>query len=121
MTAIETLRGILDRARRAPRLVQAGALGGVATGTVAGIILSSAGGMVFAVLLGGVVGALAGGVMDGDAKRERHRTRELDDIIGVTGGSLGAPPSLPSPGSERDEELASWLTEWMTPPAPRVG
>ena len=112
---------VVGRARRVPLLVGAGAGSGTLAGLAAGVMLSSGAGIVIGTLLGAALGTVAGIVMDGDDKRAQRRTRELDDIIGVTSGSLGAPPSLPPPNSERDQELASWVTEWMTPPAPRVG
>jgi hypothetical protein len=78
-------------------------------------------GLILGLSLGATVGIVCGVVMDRDEQRTSRRTRELDDIIGVTSGSLGAPPSVPPPEYdhvERERELASWVTEWMTPPPP---
>jgi len=63
-----------------------GALVGGLVGVAAGPVGVAAG-----ALLGGIVGALAGAVLDDDASRRAARTRELDAVIGVSGGTIGAP------------------------------
>jgi hypothetical protein len=60
--------------------------------------------------------------MHREQTRERARTEHLDDIIGITNGSMGTPPgSIPPEPFDADPELASWAHEWLTPPPPAVG
>jgi hypothetical protein len=120
--------------RRVPVLVKAGAVCGLLAGLPIGMMVSAPVGIVFGLSLGASVGIMAGIVMDRDEKRSSHRTKQLDDIIGVTSGSLGAPPSIPPPAPLPDDEdetecvdgrmseveLKAWVTEWMTPPPPHV-
>jgi hypothetical protein len=114
--------------RRVPVLVKAGAGCGVLAGLPIGMMVSAPVGIVFGLSLGASVGIMAGIVMDRDEKRSSHRTKQLDDIIGVTSGSLGAPPPSvhPPPMDEEEDgrlsevELKAWVTEWMTPPPPHV-
>jgi hypothetical protein len=101
-------------------LVKAGVICGIAVGLTLGMMVSTPAGIVFCVSLGATIGIVAGVVMDREEKRSNLRTKQLDDIIGVTRGSLGAPPSAP-PHFEKEEELKSWVSEWLTPPAPHVG
>ena len=63
--------------------------------------------------------------MQRDDERGSRRGKELDDIIGVTGGSLGTPPGTIPPGDlrrfeEDGIEHSSWIAEWLTPPPPAV-
>jgi hypothetical protein len=110
---------------RAPMLVKAGAVSGLLAGLSVGLMVSAPAGIMVGISLGASIGIVAGVVMDREEKRSNERTRHLDDIIGVTSGSLGAPPSvLPPPldeDREREQELRSWVTEWMTPPPPHPG
>ena len=69
----------------------AGTIGGAAVGTLGGPAAA-----IIGAVFGGVAGALAAGAMDSQSERERVRTAELDETIGVTGGDLGAAsPSQP--------------------------
>lgn len=63
-----------------------GAIAGAALGAIAGPP-----GMAVGSVLGGVVGAIAGAAVARESERIGARTRELDEQIGVTAGSLGAP------------------------------
>lgn len=122
-----TLRAALD----APSLVKVGAGSGLLAGLTLGFMVSAPVGIVLGLSLGATVGIVAGIVMDRDDQRSGQRNRQLDDIIGVTSGSLGAPPSIHPPAPDDDEpppmsaeekeaELRSWVTEWMTPATPAV-
>jgi hypothetical protein len=128
MSAIlRRVSGLLRAALEAPSLVKVGAGSGLCAGLTLGFMVSAPVGIVLGLSLGATVGIVAGIVMDRDDKRSNHRTRQLDDIIGVTSGSLGAPPSIhpPPPGDDEDAPLSlaereAWVTEWMTPPPPHV-
>ncbi len=121
---------VRDVFARVPPLVKVGACSGILAGASIGMMVSPMIGFVFGVSLGASAGILAGIVMDSEDKRRSLRTRKLDDIIGVTSGSLGRPsrpPPLPwerqrerETQRARARELDSWVTEWMTPPAPHV-
>jgi hypothetical protein len=126
MTGANTgVKGIFGRVIRAPLLVKAGAACGIVAGVTLGFMLSAAAGVVLGVVFGGTIGIVAGVVMDRDEKRSSHRTRVLDDIIGVTSGSLGRTRAIssipPPPEVDREQELESWVTEWLTPGPPQVG
>jgi hypothetical protein len=55
--------------------------------------------------------------MHRDEGRRAARGRELDEIIGVAGGDMGAAPvSMPPPPPE--PAPAEWMSEWLTPPPP---
>ena len=67
---------------------------GVASGAVAGALLGAVAGppgVVAGAVIGAAAGAVAAFALDNEAERQAARTRELDDEIGVTGGTLGAP------------------------------
>jgi hypothetical protein len=71
-----------------------GALAGAALGSMAGPAGAAAG-----AILGGVVGAFAAKIADEEADRVSLHDGELDAIIGVNGGEIGAsnlehPPAL---------------------------
>jgi hypothetical protein len=59
-----------------------------------------------------------------EARTVRHR--ELDEIIGITRGSMGAGPIVIRQKDEDDEVTPvystkeAWLAEWLTPPPPKV-
>ena len=107
--------------KKVPPLVRVGAVSGALGGASVGVMTGTPAGVLLGLVLGVGAGTVAGVVMDRDDKRSSHRTRQLDDIIGVTNGSLGAPPSVPSRSEEDHErELRAWVTEWLTPPAPPV-
>lgn len=96
-----------------------GLLAGLVTGMVAGI-----GGALVGMQAGFVAGMIAGTVMHRDEHRRSVRSRELDSIIGVGGGDLGAAPiaiptATPAPADVSTRE--QWLAEWLTPPPPMAG
>lgn len=96
--------------------------GGLVGGVAMGAMTSHAIGMVLCGMFGGALGLICGHVMDREESRARARTRELDDIIGITNGSMGAPPgSIPPPAPDDSAELEIWAREWLTPPPPAVG
>jgi hypothetical protein len=110
--------------KRAPLLLRAGILCGLVTGLAVGAMGSPlAAGLLGGAFVGGLIGTIAGFAMHLTDQRRVHRTKQLDDIIGVTSGSLGtAPGSIPPGDLERDPEdvleLESWKSEWLTPPPP---
>jgi hypothetical protein len=94
---------------------------GVVLGLAAGVLLGMVAGLagVFLGLAAGAgAGFLAGAAMHRDEGHRAARVRELDAIIGVTGGDLGAAPvSMPPPEASPSE----WMAEWLTPPPPVAG
>ena len=93
---------------------------GTILGLTAGILLGMVAGIA-GVLLGLMAGAaasvLAGAAMHRDDWQRAERVRELDEIIGVAGGDMGANPvSIPPEPSPAD-----WMAEWLTPPPPVAG
>lgn len=72
-----------------------GALAGAAVGAVAGPPGAIAG-----AVIGGVVGVLAGAALENQADVTAARDEELDDEIGVNGGTMGA-PNLEHPPASR--------------------
>jgi nucleotide-binding universal stress UspA family protein len=72
-----------------------GAVAGVATGALAGPAGAIAGGAI-----GTVIGAIAGAVMKREDARADAHDHELDDVIGVTRGTLGTPPETKRPSKE---------------------
>lgn len=97
-----------------------GVVGGFALGAVVGPV-----GVVTGVLLGVGVGLVAGQVMAREEAKASARSRELDDIIGVTHGRIGAAPLPPSLYDTEDPPptsmLEDWASEWLTPPPPIAG
>jgi uncharacterized protein (DUF58 family) len=92
--------------------VTLGLSAGVLLGMVAGIA-----GVLLGLMAGAVAGFLAGAAMHRDEGRRAARVRELDEIIGVAGGDMGAAPvSIPPEPSPAD-----WMAEWLTPPPPVAG
>jgi len=98
-----------------------GVVGGIALGAMVGPV-----GVAVGVMLGVAVGVAAGQVMAREDAKANARTRELDAIIGITHGRIGAAP-LPPPQDD-DPELEvmpqsreEWAAEWLTPPPPVVG
>jgi hypothetical protein len=104
-----------------------GAILGISAGIVMGIMAGATGGII-GLCVGAVAGAIAGTAMLRDEGHRAARSRELDAIIGVHGGNIGAAPvSMPPPALE-DESLEEepgarerWLAEWLTPPPPVAG
>lgn len=96
---------------------------GVGLGLSTGIVTGMMGGPVGLVLgtaIGGIAGFFAGAAMFREARRRDARNRELDAIIGVCGGDLGAAP-VAMPRDPAEGSADAWLSEWLTPPPPVVG
>jgi len=93
---------------------------GIVLGVVAGGLLgmvAGLGGVLLGLLAGGAAGFLAGAAMHRAEGRRAARVRELDEIIGVAGGDLGAAPVSIPPEPAPDD----WMRDWLTPPPPVVG
>jgi hypothetical protein len=93
---------------------------GVTLGLSAGILLGMVAGIAGVVLglaAGAVAGFLAGRTMHRDEGYREARVRELDAIIGVGGGDMGAAPVSMPP----EPTPADWMAEWLTPPPPVAG
>ena len=109
--------------KRMPLMLRAGMLCGLVTGLGVGAMGSPLFvGLLGGGLVGGIIGTIAGLAMHRTEQRRDHRTKQLDDIIGVTKGTLGTTPGSIPPGDlERDGEepfeLESW-NDWLTPPPP---
>jgi hypothetical protein len=104
-------------------LVKAGAFVGTAAGAVMGAMANPHPGIAVGAFFGMVIGIFAGHVMASEDERKSARSRELDDIIGTTSGSLGRSsliPPLPSEEVLREAKNRRWVAEWLTPVAPRV-
>jgi hypothetical protein len=67
-----------------------GAASGAFIGGVIGVAAGPAG-VAAGAIIGSIAGALAGAALDQEASDQATRTRELDAVIGVSGGDLGAP------------------------------
>jgi phage tail tape-measure protein len=82
--------------------------GGASGALVGAIVGATAGppGAVAGAIVGGIAGVLVGAVIDQESSAREQRTRELDDAIGVNGGSMGA-PNLEHPPSTRGTYSAS--------------
>ncbi len=105
-----------------------GIVGGIALGAVVGPV-----GVALGMWLGVSVGAIAGKVITSEDAKSSARTRELDDIIGITHGTLGAggdalSKMVTDDGDDFDNFAASpysdretWAAEWLTPPPPVAG
>ena len=108
-----------------PGRLPTGAVAGIVCGIVGGCSVGAIVGPVGAALgfgIGLLVGFISGKVMEKDDRLSVRRTRELDAIIGVTEGSLGAGPvSLVPSQPDIPEDGGRWLSEWLTPPPPMVG
>ena len=107
-----------------PVLVKAGWLIGTMSGMAVGTMTTPPlAGMIAGALIGGICGFVAGLAMDRQETRDVRRGKELDDIIGVTQGSIGTPPGSIPPGDLRRDpenglELEGWANQWLTPPPP---
>jgi hypothetical protein len=66
-----------------------GAASGAFIGGVIGVAAGPAG-VAAGAIIGSIAGALAGAALDQEASDQATRTRELDAVIGVSGGDLGA-------------------------------
>lgn len=95
-------------------IAAAAAIAGGAAGAVAGAIGGPIG-MVAGGAIGAAIGAISGATMENDEHRHDAHERELDDDIGVTKGTIGAPESVKRPSLEvidearRDEEAKEML------------
>ena len=100
---------------------------GTILGLSAGILLGMAAGAVGAVVglaAGAAAGVFAGAAMHQHEGRAAARSRELDEIIGVSGGDLGAGPITMPPAAldvTPANTTVSWMAEWLTPPPPVAG
>lgn len=104
---------------------------GFALGLASGVIVGVMSGALFlGALIGTAVGYAAGRVMQREDEKHAERTRHLDDLIGVTSGSLGtSPESLRPPRPMPTRSILEDLTEdvdadgqcWLTPPPPALG
>ncbi|HEY1693100.1 MAG TPA: hypothetical protein VGG39_13120 [Polyangiaceae bacterium] len=92
---------------------------GTILGLAAGILLGMAAGvfgMMAGIAIGAAAGVLAGAAMHHDEEHRSARGRELDALIGVAGGDLGAAPI--SAEAVDGESAKAWMAEWLTPPPP---
>jgi hypothetical protein len=96
-----------------------GAVLGLSAGVVTGMMAGVAG-VIVGVGVGTLAGAIAGMTMHRDEGRRAARSRELDEIIGVSGGQLGAAPVMMPPAPE-ESSRSTWVAEWLTPPPPIAG
>jgi hypothetical protein len=73
---------------------------GAASGAIAGTVVGAAAGppgMAAGAIIGAAAGAMAGAALDAEGESRALRTRELDAVIGVSGGDMGAPNLLHPP------------------------
>jgi hypothetical protein len=114
---------IVSRLARLPRRpIIAGALSGVLSGIALGSYTGPVG-VVLGMWIGVAVGIITGYVLANDDAKVSVRTQELDAIIGVTTGSMGARGVVQAPDEDDQDpppysEKESWLAEWLTPPPP---
>ena len=107
-----------------PVLVKAGWLIGTMSGMAVGTMTTPPlAGVIAGGIIGGICGFVSGLAMHRQETRDVRRGKELDDIIGVTHGSMGTPPGSIPPGDLRREpedglELQGWANQWLTPPPP---
>jgi hypothetical protein len=92
-----------------------GLVGGVAVGAIQGVA-----GVVVGVVAGVGVGWIAGRVLAHEEGRRSARNRELDQIIGVTHGSLGVGPVRRSPEPDPELQAEPWGPDVLTPPPPQA-
>jgi hypothetical protein len=100
----------------------AGAMSGVVSGIALGAFTGPIG-VVLGMWIGVTVGFVAGYVLAHDHEKKSDRTRELDAIIGITHGSMGASPVITVAEDEDDDpepysSKEAWMAEWLTPPPP---
>jgi hypothetical protein len=96
---------------------------GVSAGAITGVMAGAVGTLI-GFCAGAAVGSIAGAAIYEDERRSSARSRELDAIIGVASGDLGAAPvtipPAPSESTSGVEGHERWLAEWLTPPPPVV-
>jgi hypothetical protein len=122
----------INKVKSLPRRpIVAGALGGITSGVMLGVFTGPAG-TVLGMWMGVGVGLVTGYVLAEEHQSRSIRTGELDAIIGITKGSMGAGTGISAPpppldAAEDEEEMPqystkeAWLKEWLTPPPPTVG
>ena len=101
-------------------------IAGVMCGLIAGITLGAftgPAGMSLGLLLGTTVGLVAGYMLAEEEESRMTRHKELDAIIGITRGSMGAGPIKIAQAEDDDDEplystKEAWLAEWLTPAPP---
>ena len=107
-----------------PVLVKAGWLIGTMSGMAVGTMCTPPmAGVIAGALIGGICGFVSGLAMHRQETRDVRRGKELDEIIGITHGSMGTPPGSIPPGDLRRDpedglELEGWANQWLTPPPP---
>jgi hypothetical protein len=121
---------IVSRFMTARRLPKRPIIAGVMSGLISGITLGAFTGpvgMILGLLIGTMVGLFAGTMLAEEHETRTRRHKELDEIIGITRGSLGAGPIVRVKADESgDDDLPAystkeaWLAEWLTPPPPNV-
>jgi hypothetical protein len=124
-TGVEWIEGI---ARAPRRPIIAGALTGIVSGIAFGAFTGPVGALL-GMWMGVFVGLVMGYVIARDDETQSVRTRELDAIIGITDGSMGAGKiTIPSEGEDAEGDAPppysskeAWLSEWLTPPPPVAG
>jgi hypothetical protein len=123
-TWIDSWMDAMARLPRTPMLAGAGGgfVAGIGLGSIVGLE-----GVIAGTVIGIAVGFIAGLVTAHDDEVTSTRTGELDAIIGITRGSMGAGPIDTSRIVEEDDEepnplstKEAWLAEWLTPPPPNV-
>jgi hypothetical protein len=122
--------GIASLARLPRRPIVAGALSGVVAGIALGAFTGPIG-VVLGMWMGIGVGLVSGYVLAREDETQSARTQELDTIIGITKGSMGAGlvsivPAAAGSDADADDpppysSKEAWLSEWLTPPPPMVG
>jgi hypothetical protein len=126
-----TLESGINKLKTLPRRpIVVGAVGGITSGIMLGVFTGPVG-TVLGMWMGVGVGLVTGYVLAEEHKSRSIRTGELDAIIGITKGSMGAGTgiSIPPPAIEEAEgedpppysSKEAWLKEWLTPPPPVVG
>lgn len=114
-------------ARMPRRPIVAGGLSGVVAGIALGAFTGPIG-VVFGMWMGVGVGLVTGYVLAHEDETRSVRTQELDSIIGITKGSMGAGTIAVPDGTDGEDAEApaysskeAWLKEWLTPPPPVAG
>jgi hypothetical protein len=106
-----------------PRPMATAAICGVVSGIALGAVVGPIG-VVLGVGIGVLIGVVAGHALAREEAKRSRRTRELDAIIGITGGSIGVGPIEIRVATDDDEQPYSsreaWAAEWLTPPPPSV-
>jgi hypothetical protein len=88
---------------------------GIVTGMMAGLA-----GMAIGLGAGALAGLVVGKAIRRDEELRAARSRELDGIIGVTQGDLGAAP-VAMPHAVEPAAHLGWASECLTPPPALAG